>query len=484
MLKVLFVAAELAPLAKVGGLADVAGSLPKALKKLGVDIRIAIPKYKIIDPQKYPMKRIARKIKVFFEGREEFFDLYFTFLPKTKIPVYLVNHPKYLGGDGIYYSKDALPTGTATEAHRFIFFTKAVSEILKPLKWEPDIFHCHDWHGALPLLVEIKNREYRTLLTIHNFAYQGSYDMDSVLKMLNLTEKDWPTFKTRDQWGNFNSLQQGILNADLINTVSPTYAKEILTKEYGCGLEETLKERKKDLFGILNGIDTDVFNPETDPKIFTNYNLSTLNFKALNKIHLQKISKLSINSQIPLLGLISRLAEQKGIDLIIEIFEKMMQLDLQFILLGVGDPNIERILKEKAKRYSQKFSLHLKFDAELAQQIYAGSDIFLMPSRFEPCGLGQMISMRYGTIPLVRETGGLSDTVTPTFSNSQLKVGTGFVFKEYKANELLKTIKKASKIYQNKKVWLKLMTNAMKQDFSWHVSAKKYLQLYKKLIAI
>ncbi|MFH1838411.1 MAG: glycogen/starch synthase [Candidatus Kuenenbacteria bacterium] len=425
-MKILFVAGEVAPIAKVGGLADVIGALPKALKKLEVDVKIVIPKYGIIDEKKYPLKKIASEIKIPFYDQEELINVYSTFLPETQnqIEIYLIENLKYLSKGEICFTADASSSGGIDECQRFVFFTKCVAEIfLNKKKWQPDIFHCHDWHtGFLPLLINIqstnKQTKQKTLFTIHNLAYQGKYNPQKILKMLNLKEEDWPTLKerTKNQFEDLNALQQAILNADLINTVSPAYSQEILTSEYGENLELFLQKRKTDLSGIINGIDTTFFNPATDLNLKKNYGLKMTNEELLknkqeNKNYLQKICNLKIDSKIPLIGIISRLAEQKGFDLIIEIFDKLMEQNLQFVLLGAGDLKIEKTLIELSSKYSNKFSCNLKFDAKLANQIYAGSDMFLMPSHFEPCGLGQLIAMKYGTVPIVRATGGLKDTV-------------------------------------------------------------------------
>jgi starch synthase len=497
--KVLFVAGEVAPMAKVGGLADVIGALPKALKKLGVDVKIVIPKYGIIDEKKYPLKKIAGEIKIPFYNQEELVNIYSTFLPETQnqVEVYLVENLKYLSKGNVYFIADASSSGEINECQRFVFFTKCIVEIFlkNKINWQPDIFHCHDWHvGFLPLLIKMQTKgNQKTLFTIHNFAYQGKYNPQEIFKMLNLKETDWPTLKekTKNQFEDLNAVQQAILNADLINTVSPTYAQEILTKEFGEGLENNLKKRKNNLSGIVNGIDTTFFNPMIDSNLKKNYGLKMTNKELLknkeeNKNYLQKIYNLKINSKIPIIGIISRLAEQKGFDLIIASFKELMKLNLQIVLLGAGDLKIEKKLIELSLKYPNKFSCNFKFDAKLANQIYAGSDMFLMPSHFEPCGLGQLIAMRYGTVPIVRKTGGLTDTVKNIkcqISNVKCQ-GIGFVFEKYEAKEMLNSIKKALEAYRDKKEWQKIIFHNMKQNFSWETSAKKYLKLYQKLLKI
>lgn len=470
-LKVLFVAAELTPLAKVGGLADVIGALPKVLNQLNVDVRIVIPKYSIIDSKKYKPQLIKRGIKIKFDNRQETFDLYQTILPHSSVIIYLIDQKKYLGHGGVYPSPDASSSGTASEAHRFIFFSLAVLNIFKPLHWQPDILHCHDWHvGLVPALIKLFKLKISTLLTIHNLAYQGVYQKKVVAKLLNnkfnLNNLTSPRTKPV-----INCLEQGILHADLINTVSPTYAKEILTKEFGCGLEKDLQIKKSKLSGILNGLDLDHFNPWTDPDIKYNYSPDDLTGKFKNKKVLQKVCSFK-NKNLPIIGLVSRLAEQKGFDLIIKIVENLLKHPCQIVLLGTGDHYYEKFFKKLAKKY-KNLNAKIGFDAKFAQQIYAGSDLFLMPSRFEPCGLGQMIAMSYGTLPIVRATGGLKDTVK--------HLRNGFVFKKYNKEELLKSCLIAIKNFRQKNKHLQMVKNAMSQNFSWDKSARKYIKLYNKL---
>ena len=444
-MKVLFIASECAPIAKIGGLADVIGSLPKSLKKIGVDISVLIPFYGAAKLKKEEIKLVLKKAAVFFDGKEEKFNLWQTTLPKSKVPVFLIENNKYFKGN-VYVETDASSGGSATEAKRFFFLSVVGIKLAETLKI--DILHCHDWHTAIiPFLIKKEKLQLKNLLTIHNLQYQGLYPYQIVNQLLN-------TKFTKD----VNCLKQGILNAKIITTVSPFYAKEILTKEYGAGLEPALLKRKKDLYGILNGID----------KI--NYSLDK---KQPDKRKLQKICKLVQNPEIPVVALIGRLTEQKGFDILNPILDKLGGMNLQLIVLATGDPRYEKALIRAAKKFPDKLSINIKFDAKLAQQIYAGSDMFLMPSRFEPCGLGQMIAMSYGTIPIVRATGGLKDTV------KNLK--TGFIFKNYISQELLNVIKKALKVFQNKKTWKQLQINGIKQDFSWNKSAKKYLEIYQKL---
>ena len=483
-MRVLFVASECSPFAKVGGLGDVVGSLPKALKELGVDVRICLPKYQIIDLKKYRFELISREVPV----KNEKVNLYKGFLPESEVILYLLENEKYFGENGVYHNLFSFKG-----IQRFLFFSQAVLEIFSNFKWSPQIIHCNEWHTAiLPVLakLQVKNLKYapyrnkvsgagfkvKSLLTIHNLSNQGKWNEKEIFNFLSLKGNEMESLRIRDKDSDFNILQQGILNADLLNTVSPTYAKEILIKEYGEGLEDSLLRRKKELFGILNGIDKKKFNPETDLELKTNYSLKNLDRKIENKIHLQEILNFEKNPEIPLLAFIGRLDLQKGVDLIIEIIPELIKLGCQLLILGVGSPEYEKKLLEFSQKYPQNILAQIKFDSVLAQKIYGGADIILIPSKFEPCGLVQMIAMRYGTIPVARKTGGLVDTI----EDREI----GFLFKEYQGEAFLKTIKKVLNLYQAKEEWQKLIREAMKKDFSWTRSAKEYLQLYKKLLNV
>jgi len=469
-MKVLFVASECAPLAKVGGLADVVGSLPKTLKKLSIDVSIVLPFYEIISRKDKNLKLLLKDIPVSFEDSEKKFSLWQTLLPDSKVPVFLIENKEYFKGKGVYIEADASSGGTKAEAARFLFLSVATIKIAEMMKTQ--IIHCHDWHVAtIPYLVkERKLKDFKVFLTIHNLGYQGVYSKKIFNELLGTNLKE-----------EVNCLKLGILTANLISTVSPNYSKEILTKEYGSGLEKYLKERKNDLVGIVNGIDTKTWNPSTDQYIKSAYSLKTLNKKQINKDHLQKKFFKNTKPDTLLLGIVSRLAEQKGFDLLEKIFPDLMKENIRFIILGSGDPRYQKLLESTAKKYPDKLGIKIGYDNKLAHQIYAGSDTFLMPSSFEPCGLGQIIAMRYGTIPVVRETGGLKDTVLP-FKNKNGKVsGNGFLFKNYEAKEFLKTIHDSLRVYKKKDVWKKLQINGMKKDFSWKKSAKEYIKIYNKL---
>lgn len=444
-LKILIAAAEIAPIAKVGGLGDVIGALPKALAKLNLDARVIIPFYGAIDKNKYKIKLIGRNIKI----GDAPINLWLTKIPNSTVLVYLIEHNNFYGKE-IYST--ALADGP-TDMEKYAFFSRAILESIKVIGFKPDVIHLNDWHTAE--VARLLKNEYKTdsffkqaktLYTIHNLANQG----------LN---------------NGKNYMAEGILNADLINTVSPTYAKEILTKEYGAGLENILIKRKKQLYGILNGIDTDFFNPRTDKLIKFNYSADSLSGKTANKAELQRRYGLPQEKNTALAGLVTRFVAQKGINL---ITEKFSGLNCQFVFLGTGEKRLEQALLNLSKKYPDKFKVIIKFDEKLAHQIYAASDIFLVPSKFEPCGLTQMIAMRYGTVPLVRATGGLADTV----NNKN-----GFSFKKYSSEELYKTIDKALAVfYKNKKLWQRLKVNGLKYNFSWSNPAREYLKLYKKLL--
>jgi len=461
-MKILLVASECAPIAKVGGLADVIGSLPQSLKETGTDVSVVIPFYSTIKKNIKNPKLVQKDVPVYFEGVEKTFNLWQTNLPDSSVPLFLIENEKYFGGEGIYIETDASSGGSKEEAARFLFLSLAALKIAQLFKIE--ILHCHDWHvGIIPFLVKKNNLKIKTVFTIHNLGYQGAYSQDIVNLLLGT-----------DFTQGVNCLILGILNADILTTVSPKYAKEILTPEFGFGLEVYLKERKKDLVGILNGLDENTFNPKTDPYIVKNYSSEDFKAKEENKIHLQNITFGKPNLKIPIISIVSRLAPQKGMDLVQKIFPLLVRENLQFVLLGKGTLEYEEFFKEMAKKNPEKFWAKIDFDENLAHQIYAGSDIFLMPSLYEPCGLGQLIAMKYGTIPVARAVGGLKDTIFPK--------KTGFLFEKYDSQEFFETIKSALKSFENKKIWKELQENAINQDFSWKKSAKEYLRAYQKAL--
>jgi len=462
-MKIAFCASEVVPFAKTGGLADVAGALPLALEALGQDLIIVMPGYKQV--KEMPLT-IKIKIKKFKE------DISYSILGKN-IKVYFIENDLYFNRDGLYADK----TGDYKDnLERFSYYCKRTLQLLKEINFLPDIIHCHDWQTSLiPVYLKTLYKDdpfyknIKTILTIHNLGYQGLFSAQEYPKL----GLDWSLFNMEmlEFYGKINILKGGIVFSDLITTVSHTYSKEIQTQEFGFGLEGVLLKRKDSLFGILNGLDYSIWNPKTDKFIAQRYSLEKPEAKLKNKTELQRICKLPQKKDIPLFGIVSRLAQQKGFDILAKVIDNLVKMNLQLVILGTGDLKYHLLLEEKAKKYPKVISLHLKFDDPLAHKIYAGSDIFLMPSKYEPCGLGQMISLKYGTIPLVFKTGGLADTVNQE---------NGFVFDNYSPNDLLKTIKKAMQVFKNKNKWKKLMLKAMQYNFSWEISAKEYLKLYER----
>jgi starch synthase len=463
-IRVLMAAAEVAPFAKVGGLADVTGSLPPALNKIGCEAKIIMPKYGSIDEKKYGLKKIKSNIRIKTDGHFKSVNLWKSKLPGTKTDVYFIENKNFFGKKEIYFGNNA---------ERFLFFSLSVLESLPCLDFEPDIIHCHDFHTALITDLIKANPEkwgkLKTVYTIHNLNYQGKSEIE-LLSTGNLTKDSLKSLTRDSQDGDINFMVQGIINADGVNTVSKTYAKEIATSTYGAGLERVIKANKNKISGIVNGIDVDFFNPKKDKFIKYRFGTLTLGRKRKNKLNLQKKLGLEVSADIPMAGLISRLAWQKGLEL---MTEDSYKLDCQFVFLGTGDKKYENQLKKFAKKYPRKVSANMMFDVGLAQEIYAASDIFLMPSRFEPCGLGQMIAMRYGALPIVRSTGGLADTVDSAV---------GFKFTKFEAKAFEAALKKAIKTFSDKKKWNSMVKNAMKRDFSWKKSAGEYLKLYQKIL--
>lgn len=466
-MRILFAGAEAAPLAKLGGLGDVVGSLPKALNKLGHDVRIIIPSYGCIDFNQRSLSYIKNNFTVPAMGKTELASLKLTYI-KNDVPVYLVENKAYFGGEEVY---------TGTDMERFLFFSRSIVEVLPQLDWQPDIIHCHDWHTALTVMW-LKRFRYpqAALFTIHNLAYQGQFD-EWFMGQAQLRQ-DW-SYPADAHKPPLTFMSQGILWADLVTTVSETYAKEIMTPEYGGGLESLLRYRQQDLLGIVNGIDYDEYNPATDRYLPVGYTAATISRRFANKLALQKRMKLPQDNEVPLIGMVQRLDEQKGFD----IFEKaadsiINETEAQIVILGNGRENYHQILKDIAERHPQRISVSFAFDDPLAHLIYGGSDIFLMPSRFEPCGLGQLIAMRYGAIPVVRQTGGLADTVPPFSPN--LETGNGFVFREYAPQNLLAAVKAATAVFTDKDTWSRAVQRLMKLDFSWEASAVKYQSAYRR----
>ncbi|HXL72956.1 MAG TPA: glycogen synthase GlgA [bacterium] len=476
--KILLVASEVHPFAKTGGLADVAGALPHALLKLGCEVAVVMPKYKSVSPEKYRLKYEINGLSVPMGMGDMSADILSTRLGDTYAKIYFVQCDRYFDREGLY----GTPEGDYHDnAERFAFFSRSVLEMLRALDWYPDVIHLNDWQtGLIPaylktLYADQKNyQRIRTLFTIHNMAYQGLFPK----YVLPMTGLRWEEYKQEklEFYDQVNYLKAGLVYSDVISTVSPTYAAEIKTDEFGQGLQGVLNTRAEDLRGILNGIDYDEWNPATDKEIPAQYTVKNHDRKIESKMKLLNEQGLDFKAQTPVIGLVSRLTDQKGLDLISEIIEPFLAMDAQLVVLGTGDARYHEMFEMLQRRFPQKLAVNLKYDHRLAKLIYAGSDMFLMPSRFEPCGLGQMIAMKYGSIPLVRKTGGLSDTVENL--SSEGKKGTGFVFENYRSEELLFIIRRAVEAFRQPKIWKELVQRAMTKDFSWDASARQYLDLY------
>ena len=484
MLKVLFVSPEAVPFAKTGGLADVSGALPKALKRIGVDVRLILPFYRMVGGQKYNYQLLGEDFEVRLKNQSVKGDVKGLLEWENDFPVYFVEKEEFFDRSNLY----GTPKGDYFDnAERFIFFSKMVFALCEKLRFFPDVIHCNDWQsGLIPCYLKtIFKKDPRfaktaSVFSIHNVAYQGLFTRDT----FDLTSLPQELFSISgvEYWGKVSFMKAGIVFADIINTVSEKYSQEIQTAEFGYGVDGMLRDRKKDLYGVLNGADYEEWNPATDKFIVSRYSPDDLSEKLNCKQDLLKAFNLPEDLiSLPLIGVISRLADQKGFDLLAQIMDELMKMDLGFVLLGSGDEKYHELFTMIGKKYPKKTGIKIAYDNIVAHKIEAGCDMFLMPSRYEPCGLNQIYSLKYGTIPIVRATGGLDDTIQEFRPSS--KKGTGFKFKMYDANELLKAIKKALSIYQDKKNWGKLMQNAMKVDFSWERSAKKYVELYQNALA-
>ncbi|MGR9114300.1 MAG: glycogen synthase GlgA [Gammaproteobacteria bacterium] len=477
MKKILFVTSEAHPLIKTGGLADVSGSLPKALAELGQDVRLIIPNYQSINRT----EDIHYKCTLRVNNHDV--NILETRLPATNVTVWLVDCPEFFGFPGNPYH-DEFGNAWANSAERFALFCRIAVEVAMNrayLDWKPEIVHCNDWQtGLVPALLTLEYHRPATVFTIHNMAYQGIFPSPTYSN-LNLPGQLWNP-DGAEYYGNLSFLKSGLVYSDRITTVSPTYAKEIQTEEFGCGLEGLLSHRKDFLSGILNGIDMEQWNPDADPSISHHFNADSLNNKRLNKTELQNRLSLPADPKIPMFGLISRLVEQKGIDLVLECLPEMLNMPIQFVLLGSGNRSFEQRLYNFAETHPDKISINIGYDESLAHRIEAGSDIFLMPSRFEPCGLNQMYSQRYGTLPIVRKTGGLADTVIDAIPETLANnTATGFAFNEAAAGALMEAIKRALILYSQPRTWKKLQISCMQKDYSWNKSAQQYLNLYNRL---
>jgi starch synthase len=475
-LKIMLASSEMTPFAKTGGLADVISSLPKALNHLGnIDVITVLPKYSFIYDSAYYLKELPDTIKFTISGFP--YEIKVKYLEFNGCKAYFLEHVGILTRNDIYGDDDG---------YRFGFFSRAVIELAKFLDFKPDVFHCHDWHvGMIPVYIKTLYRndpffkDTATVFTIHNLAYQGRFPKE----LLPFLEIGWEEFKVEklEFWNEINFIKAGIVYSDIVNTVSKKYSEEIQTPEFGEGLDSVLRSRANDLYGIINGIDYDVWNPATDEKIPVKYDLSSIEGKVENKLALQRELGLPQDAQIPVIGFVSRLTSQKSPDLIVDAAHDIISSGAQLALLGTGEEHYKYLFRKLASDYPNNVASETSFNDSLARLIYAGSDMFLMPSRFEPCGLSQLISMRYGTIPVARRTGGLADTVheyDPTTGR-----GTGFLFDDISSGALAWAVKRAVDVYHNDKpVWHVMVANAMESDFSWGNSAREYVDLYRKAI--
>ena len=469
-LRILFVSAEAAPYAKVGGLADVAGSLPQALAELGHDVRLALPLHGTIDRARWAIAGPVRTLEVPFGTRSASVAVHEA--ERADVRVLFYDNPELLGRGKVY--------GEPDDARRFALFCRAVCEDAAGGEWRPDLVHAHDWHTALipqllkqAFVAQLPNTG--SVFTIHNLAYQGT-TKEHVLRLVGLKE-DRLLIEKKRFGKQIDPLARGIAFADAVSTVSERYAEEILTPEFGEGLAELLEERHSDLYGIVNGIDVGLFDPSTDKSLVANYGVDDLEGKALCKESLQEESGLAVDARAPLCGVIGRLVEQKGIDILTPVAPEILRTGAQIVVLGTGEPSYEATWRELAARHRGNLSLTLRFDAALAQRIYAGSDMFLMPSRFEPCGLGQLISFRYGTVPVVHAVGGLADTVRD--ADAERRSGTGFSFREYAAAPLADAVRRALRAYRDEVRWDALRERVMRLDHSWNASAERYVEMYE-----
>ncbi len=467
-MRVLLVAAEVAPLAKVGGLGDVMGALPPALADQGVDVAVAMPCYREVRDKVSARERAVLSVPV--GGESVPCTVLEARLPGSRVPFFLLAHDPFFDRAEIYGEGGG---DYPDSLERFTFLSRGALALSDALGWQPEIVHAHDWHTALIpsyLRSGLGPPDVRSMLTIHNLSHQGLFPREKGA-ITGLPEGE---LKRMEQHGQLNLLRGGIRNAEMITTVSPTYARQI--SERGAGLEEDLQARADELFGVLNGIDQEAWNPGRDRHLWAHYSPEDLSGKAENKARLQEALDLPVDPAIPLVGMVTRLAEQKGIELVLEVLPGLLALGVQLVVLGTGDPRYEQALTEAQARHPESVAVHIGFSESLAHRIEAGCDVFLMPSRFEPCGLNQLYSLRYGTVPVVRATGGLADTV---FEGEE---GNGFVFVEYTAEAMLSALRRALDTYRNRlDRWTEMVERGMRGDYSWQSSARKYVKLYRRL---
>lgn len=477
-LKILILAAEIVPFVKVGGLADVVGALPKSLQSLGHDVRLAMPRYGQIDPERFNLTTVLDSLPVDLNN----FKVKVSIRQGTigdAIPVYMVDAPRYFERENIY--------GYTDDGERFILFCRAALEAMRALDWSPDIIHCNDWHtGFVPNWMHTICRDdpfYKdsaTVYTIHNLAYQGIFGY-RILEVAGVATQGFLYPQIVELANVVDIMGRGILFADAITTVSERYVQEILTPAFGEKLDHLLRSRRDRLFGILNGIDYQEMNPATDRYIVAQFDADSLDKRAENKRALQEQAHLPVRPDVPMLVMISRLADQKGFDLLGQIIYPLLAQGVQFVVLGIGDQHYHELFQSLAVRYPEQVAIFLTFNTELAQRIYAGSDMFLMPSRFEPCGLGQMIAMRYGSVPIVRAVGGLADTVQEY--DPRTGEGNGFTFTNYDPWEFFAAIVRALELFRFRDIWRTLQKHGMAADHSWQASALRYVEVYRNALA-
>lgn len=472
-MKVLYVASEANPWMASGGLGDVAGSLPIALRKRLIGCRVVMPLYDSIKPELKEKMKFITSISVPVSWRRQYCGIFEAKL--NGVVFYFLDNQYYFKRDGIY--------GHFDDAERFAFFARAVLEIIPAIGWKPDIIHCNDWQSALTPLyyscyyaTRMGYENIKTVFTIHNIQYQGKYGNELLQDVLGIAPEHYDLIQYD---GLVNFMKAGIECSNKVTTVSPTYAKEILDPWYSHGLDPILNQRSWKLCGILNGIDTDSYNPETDASLWKNFNADDFSAKAENKAELQKMMGLAVKPETPLVGIVTRLVGHKGVDLMKEVLEKSLwERDIQYVVLGSGEWQYESYFRGLHDKYPDKVGLRLGFVPDLARKIYAGADMFLMPSKSEPCGLSQMVALRYGTIPIVRETGGLKDSITDSGDGE----GNGFTFKTYDAYDMLGAIYRAVDAYNSKDYWKMLVERALRCDMSWGKSANEYIKMYKSLL--
>ena len=477
MSKILYISSEAFPLIKTGGLGDVAGSLPAALLKQSQDVRLLLPAYPEV------LSKITRsKVLASSSYYNQPVEIIETRLPGSKVVVWLLDCPTIFNRSGGPYT-DAHGQPWDDNALRFAIFCHAAVDVSLnklQLNWQPDVVHCNDWQsGLVPALLSLQTKRPATVFTIHNLAYQGMFDQQTFTD-LHLPAELWH-MNGLEYYNQLSFIKGGLAYADKISTVSPTYAIEILQPEFGYGLDGLLKNRSKDLSGILNGIDESYWNPGTDNYLKQKYNRRSLDKKSLNKTELQKELNLPVDKSTPMMGMVSRLVEQKGLDIILQTLEALLSMPVQLVILGTGETHYEILLLEWAQKYPDKLKVIIGYDESLAHQIEAASDIYMMPSAFEPCGLNQLYSLRYGTLPIVTQVGGLADTVTDASKeNIKNKTANGFMLTEKSPAAFLDTVKRALDLYQKPELWRQLQITAMSSDFSWQTSAEHYISLYQQ----